>query len=453
MIKKLLLTTLLLACVTNLHAQTYCASSFTTTEPITNVTFNTLNNNPGSASGYVNNTNLSTDLIKGLGYTISVNGDTDGNYTNYISVFIDFNQNGSFDDAGELFEIGSIYNNNGSGTPATYLITIPSTAQNGSTRMRIIKNFNSNVATPCTSGSWGQTVDYNLTISEASLCQSSPASISLTTQTTSLCLGKSFTLSHNVAYLSGLNYNWEKSLDNGNSWQIVNTDFSNYTILATENASYRLSVSCGLSSTTSNTINITLKNNTECYCTPSINLNCTDGDLITNFTFNSISNPTTCGNSSTGYSDYSNIVFNAIAGNNYPISVNVGPSGDGWLYESVGLYIDFNHDGIFQEEESFYIGTGLNQSISSNITIPTTALSGNTKLRVIVMASGAEAFQENLLEYACGPLVATENYGEMEDYTINIQPTASVENFVSNNIKLFFSKFLSSISFICIYFY
>ena len=44
---------------------------------------------------------------------------------------------------------------------------------------------------------------------------------------------------------------------------------------------------------------------------------------------------------------------NVLRNGTYPISVKVGPSGDGWLYESVGVWIDFNQNGTF---EGLYLG-------------------------------------------------------------------------------------------------
>nr|WP_317631743.1 T9SS type A sorting domain-containing protein [uncultured Flavobacterium sp.] len=436
--KKLLLLALSLSYFNTVNAQTYCIPTSSTIEPITNVSFNTLNNIPNPGLDYVDNTNLNTTLLKDVTYNISVNGNTGGNYTNNITVFIDFNQNGSFEDAGERFEIGSISNNNGSGTPASNTITIPSDATSGTTRMRVRKNFFSSISTSCVNNTFGQTVDYSLIITNPENCTGAPASITVNPSLTSVCYGDVISLTHNVAYLNNYGYNWQASTNNGGTWATVST--SGTSILSftiTQNIQYRLQITCGTETATSNVISVNLKPMTECYCTNNIPLNCDDGDLITNVTFGAINNSTGCANTATGYSDYSNLATNLSQGQSYPISVDVGPSGDGWEYESVGVYIDFNQNGVFESNEAFYIGTGLNSTLTNNITIPQDAATGTTKMRVVVMASQATAFQENILEYSCGPLDISNNFGEMEDYTVNIQATASVNDNELNKIKVF----------------
>ncbi len=155
------------------------------------------------------------------------------------------------------------------------------------------------------------------------------------------------------------------------------------------------------------------------YCTNTINFNCTDGDVIKNVTFAGINNDSACGNSTTGYSDYTTSVGAAsvIAGGNYNISVLVGPSGDGWLYESVGVWIDYNHNNIFDTDEFTYVGTGLNEVLTKEITISAGAQTGDTRMRVVVSAAIESAFGD---QFKCGPVAANNPYGEMEDYTVNI---------------------------------
>ncbi len=160
------------------------------------------------------------------------------------------------------------------------------------------------------------------------------------------------------------------------------------------------------------------------YCTNTIPFNCTDGDVIRNVTFAGINNDSECGNPSTGYSNYTTSVGAAqvMVGNPYTVSVKVGPSGDGWMYESVGVWIDYNHNNIFDTNEYTYVGTGLNQVLSKEISIPGDATPGNTRMRVVVSAAQASAFGD---QFKCGPLIADNPYGEMEDYTVTISPAVA----------------------------
>src|SRR5690625_4821568 len=111
------------------------------------------------------------------------------------------------------------------------------------------------------------------------------------------------------------------------------------------------------------------------YCEPE--LDCTDGDMITNVTFQEISNDTTC--SPDGYGDYTDMVASVDAGSTYPISVTVG---DGWLYESVSVWIDFDNSGTFDENEFYFIGTGSDEVLTGDIAIPADVEEGNYRMRV-----------------------------------------------------------------------
>ncbi len=173
----------------------YCASNATTTadEDLFNVTLGTLNNTSNCTSvvtgtgsvinQYSNYTNGTTavaapTLIAGATYPMSVSAGTcGGNYGNGIAVFIDFNQNGSFLDAGE-----KVY---GGGTTTgphteTFNIVVPVGAVNGTTRMRVIdvEGTAGSGITPCLTYLWGETEDYNVTIAPCTpvLITGSPAS-------------------------------------------------------------------------------------------------------------------------------------------------------------------------------------------------------------------------------------------------------------------------------------
>lgn len=160
--------------VTNTGLNCVCAVEYSNNvEPITNVTFASINN---TTSADVNGTpdvqdfsGLTPALVyKEQSYPISLQGNTDGDYENFFKVFIDFNQNGNLNDAGESFEIGSIENSNGSdGQLAAGSITIPAAALTGVTFMRVFKLYADYPETPCGTDfefGYGQVEDYLLNI-------------------------------------------------------------------------------------------------------------------------------------------------------------------------------------------------------------------------------------------------------------------------------------------------
>jgi hypothetical protein len=145
----------------------YCASkgANATYEWISNVTLNTINNTSGSNSGYGNFTNLSTNLTKGTNYNISLTPTFSGQtYTEYFRVYIDYNNDNDFDDAGEL-----VYSSAGTITTVNGSFTISTGAVTGATRMRVIMK-DGTISGPCEQFTYGEVEDYTVNIVEAISC-------------------------------------------------------------------------------------------------------------------------------------------------------------------------------------------------------------------------------------------------------------------------------------------
>lgn len=144
-------------------AVTYCSASASNTadERIGNVKFGTINNTSTGAAGYENFTSVSTNVTRGSAYAISVTPVwTSTNYNEAYAVYIDYNGDGDFADSGEL-----VWSKAGSTTtPVTGSITIPATASLGSTRMRVMMQYNSVPSSSCGTYTYGQVEDYTLNI-------------------------------------------------------------------------------------------------------------------------------------------------------------------------------------------------------------------------------------------------------------------------------------------------
>ncbi|MBL4734584.1 MAG: hypothetical protein JKY18_04435, partial [Flavobacteriales bacterium] len=101
----------------------YCSSTFGNTDDIewiSNVTFNTIDNSTvnDGALHYGDYTAISTNVVKGSSYTLSVSvryGNYSGPPTRYIRAWFDWNQDGDFTDIGEQFDIGSFTPPSGTG--------------------------------------------------------------------------------------------------------------------------------------------------------------------------------------------------------------------------------------------------------------------------------------------------------------------------------------------------
>lgn len=146
----------------------YCGVSFSSgVEPITLVRFGGLDHrSPAATSSPAHEDFLGIAggaVMPGQSYTMTVEGNTDGNFVTKVRAYIDWNHNGVFD-ADEGYVIGDIVNSTGEdGQQASADLAVPAGAAIGPTRMRVIKRF-STVPTACNSGGFGQAEDYTLMV-------------------------------------------------------------------------------------------------------------------------------------------------------------------------------------------------------------------------------------------------------------------------------------------------
>lgn len=143
------------------------------------------------------------------------------------------------------------------------------------------------------------------------------------------------------------------------------------------------------------------------YCSPPSS-NCSSY-RIDSVSFSNIHNASQCGVN--GYTDYSTSVPAAIisAGSYVPMAVKTA---DGILTKGITIAIDFNQNGIFEDNEITKLGTG-KSLISDLVRIPFSAKTGNTKLRIRVG------------DYLGILSMCSNGAGETEDYLINILPAKS----------------------------
>ncbi len=142
----------------------YCASqsSNISDEFIGRVQLNTIDNASGGQF-YTDFTSISTSLTKGSQYTITVTPTWTGTiFSEGYSVWIDYNKDGDFTDAGEqVFSQAPTQT-----TPVSGSFTVPAGATETSTRMRVSMNYNA-IPTSCQSFTYGEVEDYTVVISAA----------------------------------------------------------------------------------------------------------------------------------------------------------------------------------------------------------------------------------------------------------------------------------------------
>ena len=170
-----------------------------------------------------------------------------------------------------------------------------------------------------------------------------------------------------------------------------------------------------------------------------------NSEYISNVTFNTINNTSGNDHSPTegdGYEDFLSLNTDIKRGETYQISVTFNTAG---YQDNCSVFIDWNQDFVFDKTtERFDLGTETDDDGNANTTnfdtltfdikVPDDAVLGNTRMRVIIEYTHSNSPHG---DGACDPDHGSE-WGETEDYTVNIQDNAaSVEDFTFGNLKLF----------------
>jgi hypothetical protein len=149
----------------------YCESRATSTadETLKQVVFESINNLTTNCDTYDDFTYISTDVIAGQTYPFSIIiGDCEGTscYSKRLAIFVDWNQDYDFVDAGErVYNSGQLGNTPCPDFPVDGFITVPPTATTGCTRMRVIVvETSSTDPSPCGTYTWGATEDYTVCV-------------------------------------------------------------------------------------------------------------------------------------------------------------------------------------------------------------------------------------------------------------------------------------------------
>ena len=471
----------------------YCGSAGSAPweEWIGNVTLNDLNKS-SNKSGYSDFTNLAANIDLGGNYQISIQPVFSyTHFTEYVQVWIDFNQNESFADPGELV-VSTIYANGINGTsanPVIQNISIPTGIATGNTRMRVAMN-RTEAAGPCALFGFGEVEDYTVNLINSgpvlTLSCSSDIAISLGVGATSGTLDwtvPAFTTTcptgtPNLIQTSGLSngstqppgiytITYEATDDCGNiescSFDItINTDpallslncpasqslttaIGSTTINATWNTPLPITSCLGGNITIDQiagppagstfpigTTTITYEAADDCGNIESCSFNITviDGgaggngycastasapweEWIGNVNFNNLNN----NSSKNGYGDFTELTANVITEETYVLSIQPVFSYTHFT-EYFQVWIDFNGNENFNDPGELVLSSiyenGVNgtmaPAITGDITIPINAPTGITRMRVAMSRDAAVGPCENFTQ------------GEVEDYTINIQP-------------------------------
>lgn len=179
----LFLSLLLFAFTTNnaIQAQSYCTASGSDSneEWIQSISIDDFTNTSDNSNGYGNYTSQIIDLEEESTYSLSLTpGFSDNNYTEYWKVWIDYNDDGDFNDTNELI----FDSEEGTSSTLTGNFTTPNISENLNTRMRVAMKFvgefndgtiDNDGPDPCGEFVYGEVEDYTVNI-QATVVQEVP---------------------------------------------------------------------------------------------------------------------------------------------------------------------------------------------------------------------------------------------------------------------------------------
>lgn len=388
---------------------------------------------PGSIlGGYSNFKTLPaiTSVTTGQSVAFSINQDEcDGAtyWSNGIGIWVDFNQNGLFTDPGEDVFVEATTATGPRIVTGTF--NIPVNAVAGNTAMRIIcaEGYSATSFTPlspCLSYGYGETEDYLINIVPANPCTGMPTGGTTVTSATPVCPSTTVTLSTTGSTLaSGLTYQWQSAASATGPWtNIPGANSNTFSTTVSVDTYFQLNITCTSSAMTATSTPVLVASNPfyNCYCN-TVNGGGA-GSMMNEIGMNGFVNNTEFTNptASPYYSSFPNGP-SVIQGMDYALDVTIdAPS----LYTGaiVSVWIDYDHNGAYEPTEWTQVGTNITAGTtgSVNMTIPMTALTGTTGMRIRSRGAG----NINGAVDACTNMGS----GETEDYIINILPAPDCAN-------------------------
>ena len=387
----------------------YYTNNFSTSGGIDNIS----NLNSGfSANGYgdfYDTQTVSQMPDEEVSFTADVMGGTSG-----FRIWVDWNQDGSFDTIEEV-----AYSSTGYANTHTGSFTVPSGALEGETRMRIVNSYigSTGDVDPCNAAfTYGEFEDYKFEVIFPNACSGTPDAGTAMVNPTSGNPGTSYTVSASgYTGATGLTFQWQSNTD-GAGWvdagaaTDVNTPYSATapTELGME-VEWRLALTCTNGGDTAYSETATFTT-VLTYCAATS----TSVEPITRVVFAGIDNASPAATTSPGYEDFTAIVAEVELGETYNFIGEGNTAGNYKAYFTV--WIDWNHNGQLEETEKYEVpgfiedsdGTD-GQQVTVDIAVPADAVSGETRMRV------RKRYNTLSLD-PCG----SYSFGQTEDYTVNV---------------------------------
>ncbi len=384
-------------------------------------------------------TTIEFPVEAGQSLPITILGTTNGNPANgwAATVFIDWNNDGDFDDANEQYFntfatklfIGGVADNPVS---LTKDIAIPADAALGKRRMRVKYNFQSTaattmheaLATACSNMINGQVEDYTI---EVKLPTNPPGCTTITAPTNG---ATNFPANGTITWESATGATGYKvyigtsagATDVVNGTEVTETSYN--ASLTPFITYYAKVVPFNIIGDATGCTEISFTTGDVVYCTAAATSTSASFEKISRVQFAGIDQSST---SPAGYEDYTAVkgIVNQNTSTN-PITVTISNYAS---QDQIAVWIDFNQDGVFADDATEKTILTSAASATGNIVVPADAKLGNTRMRVRVNYNAAPP--------ACG----TTSFGQVEDYTIEVKENLAVSDVTKANISVYPNPF------------
>ena len=444
----------------------YCGPITATalTYPISSVSLNGVSNTSAATTGapaYEDFTSTVFNVYQGLSHQLAVTATGVGTNRFGMTAFVDWNNDGDFNDANEqYFTTAPLVGGAGATINLTGNITVPAGVTLGNKRMRIKYNFNSSttvlvdaLSNPCANMGNGQVEDYTLSVTLP------PAAPVCTPITAPLAGATDFPANGTITWTPA-------NLAAGYKVYIGTTpggtDFANGTMVTgtsyqpnlAANTTYYLKVvpynslgdAAGCTEIMFTTVGVV-------YCGPLVY---TTVEPTTNVTFAGINNTTSAAlNGTPAHEFFLNQIGTVLTNTSYPISLNANTDGASFRH-FFAVFIDWNQDGDFDDADEKYFTTpaqfifvlgsdGVTGTpATGNIVVPATAKLGQTRMRVKSAFYGSTGpnTEPNLSNFANACVTTGSTFGQVEDYTIQVNmATTGTSNVDKNKVSVYPNPF------------
>ena len=389
----------------------YCSShGNATAEWIASVDVNGQSNTSGSSgsAGYEDFTGVAFNLNTGSSYTLTMDPGFSGrSIFEYWQVWIDFNHDGDFTDAGEL-----VFSATKKKSTVTGTINIPS-GLDVTTLMRVSMKRGS-VASSCEIFSQGEVEDYTVNITEA---VPQPPVANFSADKTTVGLGEMVQFT-DLSTNNPTSWSWTFTGGTPSSSSAQNPAVS-YSSVGIYDVSLTATNGVGSDTETKTSYIVVTNNPPPLYCEPAAINNSLYS--ITSVSLGSTTSNT--GQGSNGYVYYSTPVFDFTPGQSYSVTLVPNNSKRKFYWR---IWMDLNNDGDFLDaDETVFQFDNVKGTVNSSMTIPSNA-SGSTRMRISMKSGSAASPCEDGFT------------GEVEDYDVTFGSKGAISVISENfNVELY----------------